>query len=50
MACGAYYVAMIIATAFENFLENATPIIVFSSLVALTGLMIYYERGESAPD
>lgn len=46
LACGAYYASMMVATAFENFLENATPIIVFSGLVALTMLTIYHTPEE----
>ena len=43
-AATAYYAAMMVATLFENFLEHATPITVFSTMMALTILTIAHEE------
>ena len=48
MACAAFYVAMMIATFFQNFLENAIPVTIFSVVAALTMLMIYYTPAGAA--
>ncbi len=43
-AATAYYAAMMVATLFENFLEHATPITVFSTMMALSMLTIAHEE------
>ncbi|MBX7247234.1 MAG: O-antigen ligase family protein [Candidatus Sumerlaeaceae bacterium] len=40
-ACGAFYVSMMIATMFQNFLENAMPVTIFAAVTALTMLTIF---------
>ena len=42
LACGAFYVSIMVAACFEIFLESAMPITVLSSSMALSMLMIYY--------
>lgn len=42
-AAAAYYAAMMVATCFENFLEHATPITVFSTMMALAMLVMHHE-------
>ncbi|MGI8907797.1 MAG: O-antigen ligase family protein [Candidatus Sumerlaeaceae bacterium] len=52
LACGAFYVSIMVAACFEIFLESAMPITVLSSSMALAMLMIYYtpmEATESRP-
>lgn len=45
-AAAAYYAAMMVATCFENFLEHATPITVFSTMMALAMLVMHHEPAE----
>jgi hypothetical protein len=49
IACGAFYISFMIATAFEIFLESAMPITIFSSSMALCVLTIYFTPGELLP-
>ncbi len=42
LACTAYAISMLISTAFEHFLESGTTITVYSAIVALAMLTIYY--------
>ncbi|MCX7018151.1 MAG: O-antigen ligase family protein [Candidatus Sumerlaeota bacterium] len=50
IACVSYYTCMMVATVFQNYLENAIPVTVFSAVAALTMLTIYYmpSAGEEA--
>ena len=48
-AATAYYAAMMVATLFENFLEHATPITVFSTMMALSMLTIAHEESQTNP-
>jgi hypothetical protein len=42
LACGAFYVSVIVTACFEILLESAMPITVLSSTMALAMLMMYY--------
>jgi O-antigen ligase len=45
LACTAYAVAMLVSTCFENFLEHATPITVFSCVAAVAMLTVHFGNG-----
>ena len=49
MTAGAFYVSLMVATCFQNFLENATPVTVFSAVAALAILTIYHSPGNQTP-
>lgn len=47
LACGAFYVSIMVSAAFEIFLESAMPITVLSSTMALSMLMMMFDPGRS---
>lgn len=47
LACGAFYMSFMIATAFEIFLESAMPITILSSSIALCMLTMIFTPDES---